>query len=78
MKVEDYYNDMVLNQKWAIEVETTCSHTCVDEPFDDIAINTYHYSVPFVARCKYLKYHVRYFRVVNDTIYLSVTDSIEV
>lgn len=78
MKVKDYYSDMVLNQKWAVEVKTVCCHNSVDEPFDDVAVSTYHYSVPFVGRCNYLDYDVQYFRIVNDTIYLYVNDYDEV
>ena len=77
MKVIDYYNDMILNQKWAVEVETICVHTCVDEPFEDIATNTYYFTVP-CGKCKYFNYDVRYFRIINDTIYLSIKDYDEV
>ena len=69
---------MILNQKWALEVETVSSHTCVDEPFEDIVVSTYYYTVPLVSRCKFLEYDVKYFRVINDTIYLCITDFEEV
>lgn len=78
MTVSDYYKDMVLHQKWAIEVKTVLSHTCIDEPFDETAYETFHYSVPFVGKCRYLDYEVQFFRVVNDTIYLCVNDYQEV
>lgn len=78
MKVKDYYSDMVLNQKWAIEVTTVLCHTCLDESFDEVSVSTYHYSVPFIGRCRYLDSEVRYFRVVDDTIYLCVQEFDEV
>lgn len=78
MKVKDYYSDMVLNQKWAVEVKTVLCHTCLDEPFDETTLNTYHFSVPFVGKCRYLDFDVQYFRVVNDEIYLRVNEYDEV
>lgn len=93
MKVKDYYSDMVLNQKWAIEVETTLIHCGSDyyetdgygnpvfkstESCENVSVSTYHYSVPFVGRCRYLDSDVRYFRVVDDTIYLCIKEFDEV
>lgn len=92
MKVVDYYNDMILGQKWAIEVETTCIHLGSDfyetdgygnafmkstEPCEDLTVKTLHYSVPS-GKCNYFNSEVCYFRVINDEIYLSVREIIEI
>ena len=92
MKVIDYYNDMILSQKWAVELETTLVHCGSDyfetdgegnavmkstEPCEDIAINTYYFNVP-CGKCKFFEYEVRYFRIIDNTIYLSIKDYLEV
>lgn len=92
MKVVDYYNDMVLHQKWAIEVETTCIHLGSDyfvtdgngnaimkstEPSETVCVETLHFSVPS-GRCPYWNYDVKYFRVIDNEIVLCVRDFKEI
>jgi len=92
MTVADYYNDMILGQKWAVEVETTLVHCGADyyetdgegnavmkstEPFEDVCVETFHFSVP-CGRCSYFKNEVRYFRVIDNEIYLCVKDFKEI
>lgn len=80
MKVKDYYNDMVLNQKWAIEVEEVLVHNSLDSDknFVESQTNTIHYSVPFKGKCEYLSSEVCYFRIVHDEIVLCIQDISEV
>lgn len=93
MKVRDYVNDMILYQKFAVEVEVTSVHCgasyyqtdgngnavlCETDPCENyVMTDTFYYSIPHV-KCPYLEYEVRYFRIVDDCIILCINEIIEV
>lgn len=65
MKVRDYVNDMVLNQKWCVEVNFYDTHN------EWVSVDTFEFSIPH-TKCNWLDNEVKYFRVCNDTITLCV------
>lgn len=72
MTVKDYYRDMVLHQKWGIEID----HYYESEEILEEDFETIHYSVPCEKRCPYWDFEVRFFRVVDDEIILCIADEI--
>lgn len=62
MKVRDYVNDMVVGQKWSVEVN-----------YHDKEVDTFEYTIPHTS-CKWLDNEVRYFRAFGDGITLCIDD----
>lgn len=66
MIVADYERDMILGQKWAIEVHT-------DSPIEsECRVQTFHYNIPWKGKNPYLRCEVDFFRIVHDEIILVV------
>lgn len=67
MKVRDYVNDMILGQKWYVEVNFYDKHN------EWVSVDTFEYSIPH-TKCKWLDNDVKYFRTCRDAILLVVDD----
>lgn len=71
MKVRDYVHDMTIGTKWAVQVETTLTHD-TEEQFEEVGVETYHYSVPVLRRCPYYDDTVEYCSLIDNEIVLFV------
>lgn len=70
MKVRDYVYDMVTGQKWCVVLDQLTWPSECEHDYFEIS----HYSIPH-SRCKYLNYDVRYFKIIDNELYLYLKKS---